>query len=131
MYRRPFSLFLSACLFLYFPLEVGLNWVKNGPPSTPDIIISLVLPLILLVGLIQVSKVFWYTLIAFIALWGVRDLYQYYAAVGSSIRPLLIHVGIYCLSLSYFINPRIRHLYFDPKLRGGGPSPATKRIFLL
>ena len=36
---------------------------------------------------------------------------------GTPISKVLIHLGVYLLGLSYFINPQIRRLYFDPKLR--------------
>ena len=47
---------------------------------------------------------------------------RYYGA-GHSVTPFLIHIGIYLFSLSYFINPRIRHLYFDPKMRWWRTKP--------
>ena len=58
-----------------------------------------------------------------VALWGVRDLYEYYHSEGAGIIPLFIHIAIYCASLVYFINPRVRHLYFDPKLRWWRTKP--------
>lgn len=118
MRKRPLALFASALLFLYFPLELAFNWYRGLEPIEPhDIVLSVILPLILLTGLIRVTRVGWYTLVMLVALWGVQDLYSYYAEQGSSIYPLLIHLAIYAVSIGYFINPRIRHLYFDPKLR--------------
>jgi Tfp pilus assembly protein PilZ len=118
MRKRPLSLIASALLFLYFPIELFLRWSESGGTvSAPDFVLSVVLPLILLIGLIRVSRVGWYTLVTMVALWGVRDLYAYYMTRGSSIAPLLVHLGIYGISMGYFINPRVRHLYFDPKLR--------------
>jgi len=124
MRQRPFALFVCACLFLYFPIEMIYRWVSHSHPVVPmDIFFSMVMPAILLVGLVRVNRVGWYTLIAVVALWGVRDLYDYYSTQTSSIVPLLVHVTIYCVSLGYFINPRIRHLYFDPKLRWWRAKP--------
>ena len=118
MRKRPLALFLCACLFLYFPLELGFRWSNHAHAIQPlDIVFSGVLPALLLIGLVRVNLVGWYTLVAVVALWGVRDLYEYYSMQTSSIGPLLMHLMIYCVSLGYFINPRIRHLYFDPKLR--------------
>lgn len=82
-----------------------------------DVIFSGVLPTLLCVGLVRVVKVGWYTLVAFGFMWGARDLYLYYSSQGAPLGPILVHLSIYLLSLFYFINPRIRHLYFDPKLR--------------
>jgi hypothetical protein len=113
----------SAMVFLYFPLETFWRW-KNGTLIVwNDVVADVVLPLTLLIGLIRVSRVGWYTLIALTALWGVRDLADYYSLQTQSVLPLLIHVGIYCFSLAYFINPRVRHLYFDPKLRWWRTKP--------
>lgn len=117
MHRRPFSLFFCALLFLYFPAEFVWRWYQGAPIQWFDVTLSVLLPLALLVGLIRIAKVWWYTLVALVALWGVEDLYQYYLSRGASVGPLLVHLVIYAISLAYFINPRIRHLYFDPKLR--------------
>lgn len=68
-------------------------------------------------GLIRVSKIGWYTLVTLVALWGVRDLWDYAQSERHSVQFLLSHLFVYALSLGYFINPRIRPLYFDPKLR--------------
>lgn len=117
MRKRPLSLFLSALLFLYFPIAMVWRWTQGSPIVALDILLSGVFPLVLLVGLIRVTKIGWYTLIAVVALWGFRDLYDYYGSNGANQWMLFTHLVIYCVSLAYFINPRVRHLYFDPKLR--------------
>ena len=123
MRKRPLGLFFCALLFLYFPLEFYWRWRQGGEARVFDLILSVVLPIILLCGLIRVNKFGWYTLVALVSLWGVEDLYQYYNSATRSITPLLVHIGIYCISLGYFINPRVRHLYFDPKLRWWRAKP--------
>lgn len=90
--------------------------------SLTDSFLSAALPIFLLVGLIRVTKIGWYTLIATVSLWGVRDLYSYYATQGAT-GPFLVHIAIYLFSITYFINPRIRHVYFDPKLRWWRTKP--------
>jgi hypothetical protein len=123
MRKRPLALFFCSLLFLYFPLELFFRWSQQGRGEIFDFVLSVVLPLTLMAGLIRVSKVGWYTLIAMVALWGVRDLYEYYHSEGMGVGPLLVHISIYCLSMGYFINPRVRHLYFDPKLRWWRTKP--------
>ncbi len=123
MRSRPLALFLSALLFSYFPLMMVWNW-RQGSPLTPlDFFLSGILPLFLIFGLLRVTRTGWYTLIAVVALWGVRDLYDYYSTSESANLSLLVHLLIYCVSLGYFINPRVRHLYFDPKLRWWRTKP--------
>lgn len=109
------------------------SWQHGTLPTALDIVVSAVLPVLLIVGLLRVTKTGWYTLIAVVALWGVRDLYDYYATKESSTTQLLIHVAIYCMSLGYFINPRVRHLYFDPKSRWWRAKPRyeTHQPFIL
>lgn len=122
MVKRPVLLLLASILFLYFPVEWSYKLVKNYPFHGLDFIFYAVLPLFLLVGLVRVTKVGWYTLIAFVALLGVQDLNVYYASRGQP-WSLVSHLAIYIFSLSYFINPRVRHLYFDPKLRWWRTKP--------
>lgn len=117
MRKRPLALFGAALLFLYLPAEYIFAWIGGKSIAPFDFFLSVICPVLLLVGLIHVTRVGWYTLVALIALWGVRDLYEYYASHGTSLVPLLVHLCIYCFSLGYFINPRIRPVYFDPKLR--------------
>jgi len=117
MHRRPLTLMAASLLFLYFPTELLTRWMHGGSVTWLDGLISIVLPATLMFGLIRVTKVGWYTLFAMIGLWGVNDLYSYYASQGNSTYPMLIHLAIYFSSLAYFINPRVRHLYFDPKLQ--------------
>jgi len=115
--KRPLGLVLCALLFLFFPAEFFFRLVNSGVFYYFDLIINVFLPLILIFGLLHVSRFWWYTFIFFILLWGVDDLRQYYLIRGSKLSELITHVVIYAISLAYFINPRIRRLYFDPKLR--------------
>ncbi len=117
MKKRPLLLFFCALLFAFFPVETAWFAYQGHDVPAMELILSGILPIILIVGLISVSSAGWYTLVSFVALWGVRDLYDYYASSDTAVSSLLIHLLIYAASLGYFINPRIRHLYFDPKLR--------------
>jgi len=117
MRKRPVALFLAALLFLYFPMEFGWKWAQGDIIRMGDVLFSLVFPLATLYGLIRVTKLGWYTLIGFAFAFGLKDLYAYYMSHGTSLTLMLVHFGIYMISLTYFINPRIKTLYFDPKLR--------------
>lgn len=125
MRKRPLSLLLCSFLFLFFPLAYFNRLSQHAFENIRvfDVILWVVFPVLLLVGLIRVTRVGWYTLVGFVALWGVVDLYEYYSSRGTSVMPLLVHLGIYSLSLAYFINPRIRHLYFDPRMRWWRTKP--------
>lgn len=116
MRRRPIALTFCALVFLYFPIQWGLQVWRGHPVYFGDVLFSLLLPSVLLVGLLRVARVGWYTLIAFGFIWGARDLYVYYSSQGANLAPIVIHLFIYLVSLSYFINPRVRHLYFDPRM---------------
>jgi hypothetical protein len=122
MRKRPLHLFLAALVFLYFPTEMIWRWFRHQPVTALDVFISVALPLLLMVGLIRVTKVGWYTLFGVIGLWGIYDLYDYYNSQGAGAQ-MLVHLAIYFSSLAYFINPRVRHLYFDPKLRWWRTKP--------
>ncbi len=116
MRKRPFLLFVAAASFLFFPLEL-LHEINIGRPVVPvDYLLEGIVPIILAVGLMRVTRIGWYTLVAMVSLWGVRDLWSYYQEAGAT-GPFLVHIAIYVFSMTYFINPRIRHVYFDPKLR--------------
>jgi len=117
MRKRPFTLVLSTLLFLYFPLELVWKWQSKHDINAVDVFLHLILPIAVLIGLLRISKFGWYTLIGFVSLWGINDLYEYYSDTDSGLLSLFIHISIYGVSLAYFINPRIRHLYFDPKMR--------------
>lgn len=134
MHKRPFALFCSALLFLYFPATFLYKWLAKGNPfEILDFVLEVICPFVLLAGLIRVTRTGWYTLVGMVSLWGVMDLYDYYMSQNASPTSLLIHLGIYCLSLGYFINPRIRHLYFDPKMRWWRIKPRyeTHMAFML
>jgi len=116
MRKRPFLLFFFSAAFIYFPLEFTTRWFAFGHFNAVDLVVSGILPFVLIYGLVKVTKMGWYTLVGVISLLGVRDLQAYYAAQGTW-QQFIVHIIIFLFSLSYFINPRIRHLYFDPKLR--------------
>lgn len=116
MPKRPLAILLASLLLLYFPAELIARHVVGFKLSWGEIFISAVLPIFVFVGLLRVSRIGWFTLVAFIALWGLHDLYLFYLLRGGSLTPLFAHLMIYALSLGYFINPRIRTLYFDPTL---------------
>ncbi len=123
MKKRPLLLLFCASLFAYFPIELLYLAVRGDDVRLIEIVLSGLLPILLIVGLVKVNELGWYTLVSFVALWGVRDLYDYYATSETAISSLLVHLSIYAASLGYFINPRIRHLYFDPKLRWWRTKP--------
>ena len=122
MVKRPFLLLVASLLFLYFPAEWVFKLSRSYPFRWLDLLIYAILPSVLLVGLIRVTKVGWYTLIGLVALLGIQDLNVYYSSKGQP-WSLISHLAIYLFSLSYFINPRVRHLYFDPKLRWWRTKP--------
>lgn len=123
MRKRPIQLIVCSLLFLYFPFELLVHGLRGFSVYWDDFLFSVILPGLLLFGLLRVTKVGWYTLIAFGALWGIKDLHQYYILRGSSIWPVLFHILVYSISLGYFITPRVRHLYFDPKMRWWRTKP--------
>lgn len=122
MHRRPILLIISALLLLYFPMERGYHFYLHKNISFLDAILFGLIPIFLIAGLVKVTRVGWYTLIAMIALWGIQDLNVYYLSHGKN-WSFFLHLGIYAFSLSYFINPRVKHLYFDPKLRWWRTKP--------
>lgn len=123
MKKKPITLLLCALLFAFFPAELIYFALRGDDIHLIEVVLSGILPLVLIFGLIRVDSLGWYTLVSFVALWGVRDLYDYYSTSDTAISSLLVHLGIYAASLGYFINPRIRHLYFDPKLRWWRTKP--------
>lgn len=123
MRRRPFLLFFCTLIFLYFPFELAWQWYRGHSLTTGDLFFSIIAPLCLIYGLLRVNRIGWYTLVGFGALWGVKDLYDIYATRNQNLLPILVHLGIYAMSVAYFINPRIRHVYFDPKLRWWRTKP--------
>ncbi len=116
MSKRPIAILLTSLLFLYFPFELLRDYRDGYEISVADGFFSGVLPILVLIGLLRVTRLGWLALIGFVAVWGINDLYSFYEMRGASILSLLTHLMIYSLSLSYFINPRIRTLYFDPKM---------------
>lgn len=124
MRKRPLALILASCIFLYFPALLFSDFFRGLPTTTVDWLLSGVLPLILTIGLLKVNRVAWYTLFCFVFLWGIRD-FQDIQTDETPVWKVLIHLGVYLLGVSYFINPQIRRLYFDPKLR----QWRTKRRF--
>lgn len=124
MRKRPFALILSSCIFLYFPFSLVLDLSKGLPVYPSEWFLGGLLPLILTIGLLRVTRVAWYTLFCFVFLWGVRD-FREYQNQQVPLAKVVTHLGVYLLGVSYFINPRIRRLYFDPKSR----QWRTKRRF--
>lgn len=115
MPKRPLLLIFVSLLFLYFPIEFGWRLGRGDSLHLGDVIFSVLLPLVVLGGLLRVSKLGWFSFIGFGLVWGFKDLYEYYVSFGASFSLLATHLLIYFVSLAYFINPRIRTLYFDPK----------------
>ena len=103
-------------MFFYFPGEYTYHWIKSGRWNWNEFIILVVLPMFLSVGLLRVTRIAWYTLVFGLFILGARDLAFYYSkSVHSS--TVFIHLAIFILSVAYFLNPRVRRVYFDPKLR--------------
>lgn len=122
MHRKPLHLLFASLVLMYLPLELIWRTSQSKQIVWVEWVVSFVFPVILLVGLLRVTRVGWYTLMACLALWGVHDLYRLYSASGQHSQ-LFIHLAIYVFSLSYFINPRVRTLYFDPKLHWWKAKP--------
>lgn len=105
MSKRPLALILASCVFLLSPVLLIYEHFQGEIDFTAiDWFLRGLLPVGLCVGLLRVNRIAWYTLFGFVFLWGIRELQG-------------IHFLIYVLSLTYFINPRIKRLYFDPKLQ--------------
>lgn len=123
MRGRPLLLIVCSLLFLYFPFEAGVSAGRGQQLGVAGFLMDFVMPVACLAGLLRVTRVGWYSLVAFISLWGVRDLQIYYAQSGGTNTALFLHVLIYAVSLAYFINPRVRRLYFDPRQRWWRTKP--------
>lgn len=122
MKRRPVLLVLASILFLFFPAEWWADIhhrrytiVQGMQMDYVDFLLSVILPLVLMAGLWKVTRFGWYSLICFAVVWGTRDLYLLARAEGSPLWVVGGHVLVFALSLFYFIHPRVRTLYFDPK----------------
>jgi hypothetical protein len=77
MRKKPVSLILASLIFLYLPVEYVWRLSQTREMMTgTGIFLSVVLPALLIAGLMRVTRVGWYTLVALVALWGVRDLHQ-------------------------------------------------------
>lgn len=116
MKSRPLGLIISSLLFLFFPLHLSWQSLQGRVVTSPDWIFNVCLPILLVFGLLKVNRLAWYTLFGFIFLLGMRD----YRAIKNetySLTQALSHLFIYALSLAYFINPKVKRLYFDPKLQ--------------
>lgn len=123
MKRRPLFLLVAAGLFGYFPLTLGMRFLAGATIRPIEWALDAVVPLLLIVSLVRVTRVGWYTLVAYIALLGIRDLRDYYGTSERGVTSLLTHLAIYAVSIAYFIHPRIRRLYFDPKLHWWKTKP--------
>jgi len=121
--KKPLSLYLVACAFCVFPLELGLRSFHQETILTWEWLVRGIFPVVLALGLLWVSKTSWYLWIAFLGLWGSLDVLE--QAKADTINPWALgsRFLIYTVSLGYFINPRIRRLYFDPKLHWWRTKP--------
>jgi len=116
MKSRPLGLIISSLLFLFFPLHLSWQSLQGRIVTSHDWVFNVCLPILLVFGLLKVNRLAWYTLFGFIFLLGMRD----YRAIKNetySFTQSLSHLFIYALSLAYFINPKVKRLYFDPKLQ--------------
>jgi len=116
MRKKPLALILCSCVFLLFPIQLLEEILEGWTPSSVDWVLSVFFPILLTFGLLRVEKMAWYTLFGFIFLWGIKD-YQGLETEQASLWSVLTHIIVYLLGVSYFINPRIKRLYFDPKLQ--------------
>jgi hypothetical protein len=116
MQKRPLLLIIASCIFLFSPIRLIYDFFQSETVNSVDWFLRGILPLGLCVGLLRVNRIAWYTLFGFVFLWGVRDLHGLQNPSGN-LAPVLLNLLVYALSLSYFINPRIKRLYFDPKLQ--------------
>lgn len=105
MRKRPLALIVASCIFLASPAALVYKYFQPGVmvPSI-DWLLSGILPVFLCIGLLRVNRIAWYTLFGFVFLWGIRELNW-------------LHLVAYLFSLSYFINPQVKRLYFDPRLQ--------------
>ena len=123
MRRRPLFLLVAAGLFGYFPFALVMRFLDGATSRPVEWVLDAIVPLLLIVSLVRVTRVGWYTLVAYIALLGIRDLRDYYGTSARGVTSLLTHLGIYVVSIAYFIHPRVRRLYFDPKLHWWKTKP--------
>lgn len=116
MKNRPLALIIASLLFLYFPSQLIWDFFHGGVPTSADILLSFFVPIILVVGLLKVNQIAWYTLFGFVFLFGIRD-FQFLKNEAASVSQVIVHLFVYILGVGYFINPKVRRLYFDPKLQ--------------
>lgn len=122
MKHRPLVLIFASFLFLFFPLEwwaenyrERLTFAQSLRADFFGFFLSVIVPLILMAGLMRVSRFGWYSLICFAVVWGARDAHSLARFEGGSPWTVVGHLLVFAVSLFYFIHPRIRTLYFDPK----------------
>lgn len=123
MKRRPIFLLVAASLFSYFPLMLLWRFADGASVRPVEWVLDFALPLALIVSLVRVTRVGWYTLVAYVALLGIRDLRDYYGTSARGVVSLVTHLAIYAVSIAYFIHPRVRRLYFDPKMHWWKTKP--------
>lgn len=116
MSKRPIAILAISLLFLYFPAELYARYLHGVPLSVAGVFLSVILPVCVFAGLLRVTRLGWFGFLGFVAIWGLNDLYLFYQIRGAHLSTLIAHLAIYALSIGYFINPRVRTLYFDPKL---------------
>mgnify|MGYP003394264098 FL=1 len=59
-------IFVCGMMFMFLPIETAWEWFREGHISTADLIFSGILPVLLLIPLLRVTKVGWYTLVMLI-----------------------------------------------------------------
>lgn len=122
MRQKPITILLASLVFLSLPVELLWRAWHFGNIFWIEWLVSFVFPIVLWIGLVRVTRTGWYSLMGCLALWGVHDLYEAYA-ISEHPQQILTHLAIYVFSIAYFINPRVRTLYFDPKLHWWKTKP--------
>lgn len=115
MKHKPLALICASLLFLYFPIYRVWEVFQGEALNSVDFILSFFLPVVLVFGLLKVSRIAWYTLFGFVFLLGVKD-FRGLQEDPASLPQTLTHLFVYILGVGYFINPKVKRLYFDPKL---------------
>lgn len=116
MKHRPLALILASLLFLYFPIHRIWETFQGDSLTAVDIVLSFLLPGLLVFGLLKVNRFAWYTLFGFVFLLGIKD-FRGVQEDTANLSEALTHLFVYILGVGYFINPKVKRLYFDPKLR--------------
>jgi len=116
MKHRPLALVFAALLFLYFPIRTFWEVSHGEPLTSADVVLSFIFPVVLVTGLLFINRLAWYTLFGFVFLLGIRD-FKGLQEETQNLSQVLTHLFVYILGVGYFINPKVKRLYFDPKLQ--------------